>query len=267
MSEKTSAPTVSEELNQGMEAGKIHIDRKSLGEFFISRAADVTRKQVVSRSSGSRLRKPKTEEETPEHKKLNMGLLSTKEATVSPSNEKSPGKIRYAVTPSANKKLLEAYVSISKLSNMMEKTGIKDISKKDFDRTIMKPIETLIMSETKRKTVHHDTFSAKRTVTSGFIKIYRKLEKEGSDVSDINYDEENETCSMVDASKMMRLYISYFDLKGGEKTSRFPLDPFLKKVFSKESLHKLYTKNGDEVVTHGQLQTLAFLLVGPIVKE
>jgi hypothetical protein len=187
--------------------------------------------------------------------------------TVSPSRERSPGKIRYAITPSANKKLLEAYVSISKLSNMMEKTGIKDISKKDFDRTILKPIETLIMSETKRKNVHHDTFSAKRTVTSGFVKIYRRLEKEGSDVSDIHYDEENETCSMVDASRMMRLYVSYFDLKGGEKTSRFPLDSFLKRVFSKDSLQKLYTTNGAEVVTHGQLQTLAFLLVGPIVKE
>lgn len=205
---------------------------------------------------------PKKEVKLISSKRLNKNWDEEEDQIFLTEQENSSSKIRYSITPVANKKLMRSYITIKDLSESLENTSL-DMSKKEFDKIVVKPVEALINSKVHSK--QSNSFAKKRTVTSSFVKIYKKLQKEGVNMSSVDFDEENEVSSLSSASKMMRLYISHFDLKGGKKTSKFPLDPFLSRQFSNEALGTLYRKNQGDIITQGQIQTLASLLVGPVV--
>jgi hypothetical protein len=137
------------------------------------------------------------------------------------------------------------------------------IKQGEFERDIIKPLEKLFLSkaENKEHATKPTALQNEKNVSPTFIKIYHRLEDKGADLSGIGDVMKSKKASQITAYKMMNIYVKHFDLKEGIKSRLFVLDDFLKGCFDDDVLSELHAKNNSEMISQGQLNKLASLLL------
>jgi hypothetical protein len=197
-------------------------------------------------------------------------------------------RVKYSVSQTVNKRFLISLEILEKLSPYVREIGC---TRSEYERNILSPLRKLlkgrVMPKSKKpkskselesraepkegdvnvssRYVHKlSSFEKPRKVKETFNKVYNKLEKEGVDLSAISYS--NGEVSLLDSAKLVRLYFSKHDLKDTGRNRHFSPDNFIKEIFG-DKLDSLYEKNGTNLISQGQLQTLATWLVGDIVKD
>lgn len=253
----------------------VSIDLRALSASMVKKAILINEISETDKNIKTKKSPRKTDTDKLSPIKFDLNKISKKTVIVSlneTQDVKSKCRVRYSITADANKKLLNAYNVLLNISLSLEDDQISKavgIKKSTFDKDVIKPVEKLMMSSIKENKVslRPNVFVKPRTIKPAFVKIYNRLEESDADVSQIMYDQKNKISSLADASKMMRLYVSHFDLKKGHKTLKFHLDSFLSQTFEEQTLYAIYDKNGDKIISQGQLQTLATMLVGEMIEE
>jgi hypothetical protein len=180
------------------------------------------------------------------------------------------GKVRYSVSQDVNRRFL---FTLSILEELIPYTKSIGFTREDYRKNVLGPLQRLALGRVKHKrqkmkveqnkdggTVKLSSFQIPRKAKDEYDKLYRKLEKEGNDMSSISYD--NGSVSLLDSAKTIRMYFSVHDLKDAD-TKHIVLDTFLKELF-KDRIEELYTANKGEFVTQRQVQTLASWLVNKL---
>lgn len=172
-------------------------------------------------------------------------------------------KVKYSVTHVQNQKAIDALFVLYELHDSLKsKKGEKLVmNQKDFEKDVIKPLERLFLSRIERPKRTINPLGTEKEVSPAFIKIYRRLEEKGADLSEIEKAKEKKKASQITAYKMMNIYVKHFGLKNGQKAKNFPLDDFLKGCFDDNVLEELYLKNNSETITQGHLNKLASLLL------
>ena len=197
---------------------------------------------------------------------------------VEPLPPQDKGKVRYAVSPEVNKRFLITCKMLKELKPFSKTFGLTG---PEFERNFIKPLERVINARlvSKRSSMlvsaeskdekekakgKISSFEMPRKATENLKKLYDKLKSEGKDVSNVCY--ENGNISFIDSAKLVRLYFYTHELKDSEHKNHFRVDDYAKEIFGKDKFELFYANNGGQFITQGQLQALASLLVGEIVK-
>jgi hypothetical protein len=208
---------------------------------------------------------------------INTEKLSNDSFTVMPSPPSNKKKVKYIVPLNTNKRFL---ITLKLLKELRFRSKDIGLTRVEFETSLINPLQKVANSrllpkdKARRGAMSNSTdgevenkpssFKMPRKATGNLKKLYDKLKSEGKDVSHIRY--ENGTISFTDSAKLVRLYFSTHELKDPKHKRHFYIDDFTKSIFSEDKIESFYAYNGGRFITQGQLQALASLLVGNIVK-